>query len=166
MRHAQRFLLFFGFSVLCALPTSAFADANTSESPPISAERIRIAFAERGYLVEHSVTSDWTSPPFASVRVRDAAADRVVLILAYPDVAALGMVARHPSTSIAPGFGPAVFRRNLAIVQSNASELRRLAQYDLDCDVGVAIGQSPDPAPIPLPISVDSDFLAILANLE
>jgi hypothetical protein len=142
--------------------TAAAQTAEPIASSSMTIEQSRSALASVGFLLEPTLTWDWTSPPVSTFRAYDMAHDRVALVLVYPSADAATLARSRGDTPI-DGFGPASWNGNVAIVQTNQGELDRLARIQDDRGNGVL---SPDHdlvrAPGPPTLAVDFDLLQAL----
>jgi hypothetical protein len=153
-------------TLLSLLVTSLVLVSSVQQPPPVvsglTAEQVRTSFLHSGFQVEDALHWDWLSPPVASFRVWDHANDRVLLVLVYADVAAVRQ-------DIAlPGYGPTVLWHNVALAESNLSELSARYVAERDHDMQVATEQIPAwrmlDAAVRAP--VDADLLSALFSSD
>jgi hypothetical protein len=97
--------------------------------------------------------------------------DRVLMVLVYPDTqtardekAKADQTADPSGRSLVPGFGPAVQRQNVALVESTGRELRQRYGTELALRDQQDFGASSEftTAPTVVTTAVDADFLSAL----
>jgi hypothetical protein len=135
----------------------------------LSADRARGAFADAGFLVEDPHAWTWTSPPNVTFRVIDLQADRIVMVVVYPDAAAADAEQERASTRAAllvPGYGPPTWHNNVALVQSSRRELARHYALEHDHAAGtqhLPAGESPGARVNQTP-TVAAEYLSVLTR--
>jgi hypothetical protein len=116
-------------------PVSAAATAQDSQpvsDSNLTVEQARAAFTSTGFQVDQPLNWAWTSSPVTTFQIHDPARARVVMVLVYPNAPAAkterlqaqaheqlltpGLVAAEPH--LVPGYGPSIWRGNLAMVQT------------------------------------------------
>jgi hypothetical protein len=164
MNRSTRLVIGAVASVLALLPLGARAQESAAQV--FSIDVVSAAFIGSGYTVEEPMHWQWTNPPVTTLRVRGLSTgdDRLLMVLMYADVASADAERRsvrgeHP----VPGYGPAVWTGNVAMVQSTQTELDKhyaaLAEAQLgipDMLVGRVVGFASNEQP------VDADFVAVL----
>jgi hypothetical protein len=154
--------------LLGALASLSLGSAHAqSGGPLLSAEQVRAEFADRGYEVAESVYWTWYTPGLTTFRVRDAATQRLLTVLVYPDQAAADTArvrAEQQSAPLVAGYGASTWRGNVAIVQANELDVRRavFSEYDREMEVIVRTAdQDQEVTSGPL-YAVDFDLLGVL----
>jgi hypothetical protein len=167
------------------------AGAAAQPVPPadLTLDQIRSRFVGGAYEVGETLHFDWTSPPVTSFVVRDrhGSADRVLMVLLYPDSAAAQFAHRlaqvrqeatqNPSLVYSDthgppmvlGYGESVWRQNVAMVQSSQSGLNRIfrAALDLDHQTGAyTVDDKPGTGALAssATAAVDGEFVALLSD--
>jgi hypothetical protein len=142
--------------------TAAAQSAEPSPSSSMIIEQSRSALVGAGFLLEPTLTWDWTSPPVSTFRAHDVARGRIALVLIYPSADAAALARAHGTTPV-DGYGPSSWNGNVAVVQTSQAELDRIARIQTDCDNGVL---SPDQDLLREPdsptLAVDFDLLQAL----
>jgi hypothetical protein len=138
----------------------AGAAAQSTVAADLTLDQVRSQFQRNGYDVGQPLHFDWMSPPVTSFQVRDGRgrADRVLMVLLYPDSAAARsahlqaqmredteqnrglMYSDEHGPRLVPGYGESVWRQNMALVQSSQSALNRLFAAALDRDNEEMVG--------------------------
>ena len=158
------------------LGQSEIVRADSQQPDPIasiSVDQVQSAFATAGYEVDQPYRWTWTSPPVTSMRVWDPSSDRVLLVLVYPDVAAAEVEHdRAMDRDVQPvdgdpylvrGYGPSVWKANIALVQSTQSQLDRLYGHEVNGDMRSSVARSAAVLDAEFPnTAVDLDFVHAL----
>jgi hypothetical protein len=106
---------------------------NVALAEELTVDEARAAFANAGFAVEPAVEWSWTSPSKATFRVHDPTSDGMLMVLVFPDAAAAQVEQarlQHWNRPLVPGYGPPIWRDNVALVQSSVREL--VHQYALE----------------------------------
>lgn len=85
-------------------------------------------YAAQDYQVEASLAWPWTGDGVTSFRVLAPASDRMLMVLVFPSISGAGYahaLADARNMPLVPGYGPAVWRENVALVESSADQLNR-----------------------------------------
>jgi hypothetical protein len=172
------FAIIVATAAVCLSPVSVAAQAATG----LTTDEVRTAFVEQGYRVSAPLTW-WTSDHVTTFMVSDGeqrgSTGRVVMVLVYPDVAtaeaerARAQTREAADTSgalstdaphLVPGYGPGVWRNNVAIVESTEDELSRRYAAELDQEASGLSNATGTVAPAtrPAEYAVDLDILLAL----
>jgi hypothetical protein len=160
---------------------SAQAEDTPASVPVLSVERVRGSFVDAGYLVDQAHTWSWTAAPVTTFQIydQDPARGRVLMALVYPDAAAaetdrrqaaardealLSTVPAGYGPHLVPGYGPSMWRDNVALVQTSRSELDRIAGMDIGRDYSGFMDTIVTREPGRPSYLVDSDFQQALIN--
>jgi|SRR5579864_6257973 len=149
-------------SCIVAFSGPLAANAQSTPSTDLTVDQVRADFAADGYEVGAPVNW-WTNDHVTTFTVSVASQqnDRVVLVLVYPDTAtAQADTAGMDQLSgprLVPGYGPALVRHNVALVETSGQELdqRYTAEQALPGSV-VPI------TPAPVTTAVDVEFINAL----
>jgi hypothetical protein len=168
---------------LVAALTPLAAHAQAAAEADLTPDQVRAEFARAGYAADAPL-SWWTSSRVTTFTVSDPAEQgspnaRVLMVLVYPDSATAQSersraIARDYEDALAasfsdqcphliPGYGPSVWRQNVAMVQSTRGELERRYATELDRGNGVSTSTA-GPTPIPVTYAVDLEFLGVLES--
>jgi hypothetical protein len=169
---------------ICLWPAVAVAQAQdaSSSGPTLTVEQVRGSFSAAGFQVEQAHIWDWTSPPVTSFQIRDQAGARLLMVLVYPNLAAAhtalleadahdetqtsGTQAGADRPHLVDGYGPSLWKGNVALVQTTETELDRLFQVQNDrdncVDTDLRLGQQPGPPRG----AVDVDFQQALISIN
>jgi hypothetical protein len=147
-------------AVLC-WPAGASAQS-ASPGAPADVSQVRGVFVNLGYEVEQPLVWTWTSPPVTTFRVSDPRRDRQLVVLVYASVDAAERAAQRDGGRLVLGFGPGTVRGNIAIVQTNSTDLSRAYRAQNALDDGMDGDRLVDPPRIVTP--VDLEFLQALDN--
>jgi hypothetical protein len=160
------------------------AGAQPAPSADMTVDQVREAFLSQGYQVDEPVPW-WTTNHVTTFTVSDASdqgTGRVLMVLVYPDTATAvaeldkaeareaADTTEQPTISggphLVPGYGPSVWRQNVALIESTQHELSQQYAAQLDRDNLTAFGTSAPllAAPAPATYAVDLDFLTALDN--
>jgi hypothetical protein len=150
-------------AAMCLWPMAVAAQ---DASPPVAqilmtTEQARTALAEAGYQVDEALNWEWTSPPVSAFRVHDAAQGRVLMVLVYPNTDATEL-ARSRGPHLVVGFGESVWKGNVALVQTNQTDLDRVYRWLNDRASGMPLNQNSGADPSQPSVAVDLDFLQAL----
>ncbi len=167
-------------AAVCLWPVAAAAqDVPSGLGSILTLEQVRGGFASAGYQVDDAVRWDWTSPPVSTVRIRDAATDRVVIALVYPTGEAAsaarfrartaeqkqlpgGAITGNRGPHIVIGYGESVWLSNVGLVQTTQSHLNHVYQVEIECDNGGYVSQEPVAQATERGWTVDVDFMQAL----
>jgi hypothetical protein len=122
---------------------AAQTEPEQPSGPLLSIEQVRAAYGAAGYSVDRAYVWDWTRPPVTSFQVHGQSDGRVLMVLVYAsntaaDSARLqaesheqalkagqpGVVGTGPHMVL--GYGPSLWRANVALVESTDSQLMRV----------------------------------------
>ncbi len=157
-------------SGIVALSAAPFvASAQSALPSDLSADQVRGEFVAAGYQVT-SPLNWWTNNHVTTFTVSDGSQqnDRIVMVLVYPDAAtAQAETAGSDQLSgprLVPGFGPAMLRQNVALVESTRQELSQQYTAEQAMQDGTDFGAtSVTPiAPTLVTRAVDAEFLTAL----
>jgi hypothetical protein len=163
--------VFAGAVVALSVPFAA--NAQTSPSNDFTVDQLRHEFIADGYRVDTPV-SWWTNSHVTTFTVSDGVgqSDRVLMVLVYPDAETVqDETANADQTGdpsgrfLVPGFGPAVVRQNVALVESTGRELRQRYATELalrDPQEFGGTGSQMTMEPTVVTTAVDADFLSAL----
>jgi hypothetical protein len=156
-----------GIVALSAAPFAA--NAQSAPATDLSVDQVRAEFIADGYEVGAPLNW-WTNSHLTTFTVSDGsqANDRVVMVLVYPDSATA-----HAETAgadamtgprLVPGFGPALVRQNVALVESTRQELSQqyTAEQNLQDEAEFGTRSVMPITPTPVTIAVDAEFLSAL----
>jgi hypothetical protein len=164
-------------SAFCVSPVATRAQTQTDSSagPLITAEQIRAAFTSAGYATDAIIDWAWETPlqraMLRTFEVHDRATQRVVMVLVFPSVEAASVIRTELATDqgsdrldpvLVAGYGPGVWRGNVAIVEANEPDLSQVAQPRAEQDDDAST--SPDLQKSQRP--VDPDFQQALNNSD
>jgi hypothetical protein len=181
MNACIRSLLVVLASTLCTwpLPAGAQTQADPSSGPFITAEQAHDAFTAAGYAADPIIDWAWRTPSqhtlLRTFEVRDSANQRLVMVLVFPSFEAVGFVrntvavhrqAEEPDQPLVAGYGPSVWRGNVAMVESTQSTLARVAELEADQDTSFFEDPSADADARAPDIQVDLDFQQALNNSD
>jgi hypothetical protein len=164
--------LAFGVISAIASLTPHVADAQSSPTGLLSADRIRLEYVSQGFQVDTPITW-WTNDGVTTLHVTDSITDRVLTVLVYPDLATAASekatVQAQEATGgahLVPGYGISVWRQNVALVQSTTGDLNRRyvaeqkrANRAMLGMVDIAVSEPTQPT-----YAVDSDLLSVVDN--
>jgi hypothetical protein len=172
-RPTLRSLSAFLASAVVALSAAPFA-VNAQEAPftGLSVDQVRNEFVADGYQVGAPI-GWWTNNHITTFTVTDGSEQngRVAMVLVYPDAAtAESEVAMADQSSdpagphLVPGYGPALVRDNVAIVESTQQELNQRYATERALQDAAEFGTSSvmPTAPTQVTKAVDADFLSAL----
>jgi hypothetical protein len=133
---------------------------------PASVESVRAEFLARGFEVGAAVHWTWPTPGLTTFSVRDGLADRILLVLVYPDVITADRERLRVAGDLTPvvaGYGPSTWRGNVAIVQSSEYELRRAygGESGREMEILVRTGEAIE-VHTTVSYIVDADVVAVL----
>jgi len=149
------------------------AQAELTASQPITVEQAYIAFTAAGYQVDPIVNWGWLSPSVSTFVVHDPVAERVLMVLVFPDAAAAGlfrgqMAAHFESEAADPyviaGYGPSMWNGNIGMVESTESQLARVGELQTEQNGGMYADVSLTSDLSQPDIRVDVDFQQVLHN--
>jgi hypothetical protein len=167
------FATFFGALPLASGSASAQSQVDPANLPLVTAEQARDAFAQQGFQTSAIVAWGWAAPTLRTFEVRDSASPRVVMVLVFASSQDAGLfrgqMARHAESTTAnpyliAGYGPSMWRGNVALVQSTESQLQLVDRLQADQDNGTyddpgVVLDARAPA-----MAVDPDFQEALTN--
>lgn len=164
-------------AAVCLWPVSVSvtqAQGAAPSAPALTVEQVRNSFSHAGFQVQQSRTWDWTSPPVTSFQIQDQTGARVLMVLVYANSAAAqtayvqaqardeaqGSASRPGADGphLVDGYGPSVWKANVALVQTTQSELDRLYRVHSDRDNCVDTNLTLVQDPGPPSVMVDVDF--------
>jgi hypothetical protein len=168
-------------SAIVSLSSSpVVAAAQPAPSANLTITQVRDSFTNAGFQVDQANTWDWTSPPVTSLQVHDPAGARRLMVLVYANPVTAqaarlqaqaheespssGNISSADSPHLVQGYGPSVWNRNVALVQTTQSELDRLFQWQNECDTAVAVDPTLVSEPSAPSNAVDFDFQHALDN--
>jgi hypothetical protein len=121
--------------LILAATQTGVATADGIADPNLSAEQARLVFVNAGFQVGQLEMWDWLSPPVISFHVRDAARNRVLLVLAYADVAQ----AQRASQRMVEGYSASTWIDNLALFEASADDYQQVQMAALARGVGMSL---------------------------
>ena len=157
-------------SAIVALSAGPFvASAQSASSMNLTVDQVRAEFTADGYQVTSPLTW-WTNNHVTTFTVSDGLQqnDRVVMVLVYPDAATVQAetagAEELSGPRLVPGFGPALVRRNVALVESTQQELSRLYTVEQALQQETEFGASSVMPIVPTLVTrtVDAEFLDAL----
>src|SRR5579859_4982660 len=149
---------------LSAAPLAA--NAQSAPSTDLTVDQMRAEFVADGYQVGAPL-SWWTNNHVTTFTVFDNSPQngRIVMVLVYPDAAtAQAETAGSDQLTgprLVPGYGPALVRRNVALVESSGQELsqRYAAEQALQEQAEFGASSVAPIAPTLVTTAVDAEFL-------
>jgi hypothetical protein len=155
-----------GIVALSAAPLAA--NAQPASSRDLTVDQVRDQFKADGYQVGAPLNW-WTNGRVATFTVSDGPQprDRIIMVLVYPDTATAQVETagsdQLTGPRLVPGYGPALVRQNVALVESSRQELnqRYAAEQALE-DTEFAATSVMPVAPTVVTKAVDLDFLTAL----
>jgi len=118
------------------------AAAQTPPEPPLSVAQVQAAYGAAGYNVDQAYAWDWTRPPVTSFQVHGQTDGRVLMVLVYASNTAaegarlqaetheqaFGIGQGGAGPHMVLGYGPSLWRGNVALVQSTDAQLMRVSE--------------------------------------
>jgi hypothetical protein len=152
---------------LSAAPLAA--NAQSAPSTDLTVDQVRSEFLADGYQVSAPLNW-WTNNHVTTFTVSNASQrnDRIVTVLVYPDAAtAQAETAGSDQLTgprLVPGYGPALVRQNVALVESSRQELsqRYAAEQALQEQAEFGPTSVMPIAPTLVTTAVDAEFLTAL----
>ena len=164
-RSTFRSLLFAAASAVVAVAPMAPAGAQSTEGPILTPEQVRAEYLQHGFRASEPLT--WWTDGSTTFTVEDSTergspSGRILLVIVYPD-AATAEAGRRDGAHLVPGYGPSIFRGNVALVQTTRAEQARryAAEVARDDPTSAGIGAAPEPLAEPSS-PVGLDFLAVV----
>jgi hypothetical protein len=156
-----------GIVALSAAPY--VASAQSAPSTDLTAEQVRAEFVADGYQVSAPLNW-WTNNHVTTFTVSDGSqqSDRVVTVLVYPDAATAQTdtagADQLTGRRLVPGFGPALVRQNVAMVESTRQDLNQLYSAEQAMQDATEFGATSitPVAPTLVTRAVDAEFLSAL----
>jgi len=133
----------------------------TLAAQELTPDLVEAAFIHAGFEVEASMDWSWLSPAHTTLRVRDRANERVLLVLVYKDASPAAVERLMAHAPLVPGFGPSAWWHNVALVQANQFDLDRW--YAAELTRSTAMPGPPNASGSVAPSVVAAAFLAALA---
>jgi hypothetical protein len=161
-----------------ALLAGLLVAPGTVAAQELTPDQLAVAFSRAGFEVEAPITWTWLSPSHTTLRVRDHAAERVLLVIVYGDAATAAAEQRRAGAQVdgdaangprlVPGYGPSSWRQNIALVQARQRDLDRWLATELQRSMGMPAMASGGPlvGDSLATLSVDADVLAALDSLR
>jgi len=143
--------------------------AASAQSTDLTVDRVRSEFVADGYQVSAPLNW-WTNNHVATFTVSDASGqnDRIVMVLVYPDTATAQTETagsdQLAGPRLVPGYGPALVRQNVALVESTQQALsQRYTSEQASQEVADFGATAVMPAaPAPVTRAVESEFISAL----
>jgi hypothetical protein len=161
------------------MPAAAQTQTDSASGPFITAEQARDAFMNAGYKADPIIDRAGRTPSLQTLLrtfdVHDPANRRMVMVLVFPSVEAAGLFrttlamdgeTNRPDPLLVTGYGPSLWRGNVAMVESTESNLARVAQLQAGQDTGIYADPSGGPDPRAPDIQVDLDFQQALNSSD
>jgi hypothetical protein len=155
-----------GIVALSAAPLAA--NAQPAPSVDLTVDQVRGGFIADGYQVGAPLHW-WTNGRVTTFTLSDGpqATDRIVMVLVYPDTATAQAETagsdQLKGPRLVPGYGPAVVRQNVALVESSRQELdQRYAAEQASEEAEFAATSVMPVAPTVVTRAVDLEFLTAL----
>lgn len=154
-------------SAIVALSAAPFAAS--AQSTDLTVDQVRGEFVADGYQVGAALNW-WTNNHVTTFTVADASPQngRIVMVLVYPDAAtAQAETAGSDQLTgprLVPGYGPALVRQNVALLESSRQELsqRYAAEQALQEQAEFGASSITPIAPMLVTTAVDAEFLSAL----
>jgi hypothetical protein len=169
-------------AAVCLWPVAAGAqEAQPQSVSGLTVEQARGAFSGAGFQVDEALNWNWISPPVSTFHVHDLAHSLIVLVLVYPNATAAqsgrlqaeaAEEAQYPDQvavsgagpHVVVGYGPSVWRGNVALVQTTQSELDRAFEQQQNRENGVYVDSGPSLQSSLPSFAVDLEFQQALDN--
>ncbi|MBV9323341.1 MAG: hypothetical protein JO352_06095 [Chloroflexi bacterium] len=157
-------------SGIVALSAAHFvASAQSAPTTDLSVEQVRAEFIADGYQVGAPLNW-WTNNHVTTFIVSDASqqSGRVVVVLVYPETATAQAETsgadQLTGRRLVPGYGPALVRQNVALVESTWQELSQqyTAEQALQNEAEFGASSVMPTPPAPVTRAVDADLLSAL----
>ncbi len=157
-------------SGIIALSAGPFpVNAQSAPSTGLTVDQIRAEFAADGYQVSAPLNW-WTTDHVTTFTVSDASLrnDRIVMVLVYSDAATAqaetASADQLTGPRLVPGFGPALVRQNVALVESTRQQLsqRYAAEQALEHEQEFGASSVMPIESAQVTTAVDADFLSAL----
>jgi hypothetical protein len=157
-------------SAIVALSAAPFAaNAQSAPSTNLTVDQVRGEFVAEGYQVSPPINW-WTNNHVTTFTVADGSQhnDRIVTVLVFPDTAtAQAETAGSDQLTgprLVPGYGPALVRQNVALVESTRQELsqRYAVEQALQEQAEFGAASVMPVAPTLGTTAVDAEFLTAL----
>jgi hypothetical protein len=114
------------------------AQTSSTVDPNWNVDQARQGFVIAGFDVDQPIYWAWTSPPVTTFAVHDHGRGRTIMVLTYRD-AASAQAARGHVQPLVLGYGRAVWRGNVALVQTSTRVLEYRFQLQTEVDNGLYV---------------------------